>query len=127
MKPHPLRLCLVLSLCMTGCGSKCDEPALFVNIIDGSGAPAPADNLWWTQDGEERPPELCTDHEPDTGGWCVTYVIIDARSGECTLRVEYEDMEVTTTIIADLPRHSDWHCPKEPDQYTNITVPWSFE
>ena len=130
MKLHPLRFCQILSLCMTGCGSKCDTPSLFVDIIDGSGAPAPADNLRWTQDGEEHN-AFCSDSIPDaehdTGGWCVTYTIINAHSGEITLRVEYEGMEATTVIDADLPIHSDWHCPPEPDQYASITVPWSFE
>jgi len=131
MKPHYLIPCLVLSVHVTGCGAKCDVPALIVNILDGTGAPAPADNLWWSQNGEEHPAEVCSDSvaatEPDTGNWCITYFVEDVRSGECTLRVEYEGMEATTVIDADLPIHSDRHCPHEPDQYTSITVPWSFE
>ena len=119
---------LLLSLHLTGCASKCESPSLTVYVIDGTGAPAPADNLWAIQDGVEVPADVCTDHEPDTGATCVKFVIFGAHSGECTLRVEYEGMEATTTIEAEMWYHSSRrHCQAAPDQVVNFTVPWSFE
>jgi len=130
MKPHHLMPCLILPLHVMGCGGKCDAPVLFVSIVDATGEPAPSDGLWWTQEGEEHRFQYCSDFESgtesDTGNWCITYMV-PANSGECALRVEYGEMEVTSTIETDLPYHGGFCCPHGPDQYANITVPWSFE